>query len=200
MKFLPGDLKKLQISLLVCLLMIVMGAALVFFANGATRSAQRERVTAQAQRNDYVGKLQRVSSEESEIKEKSALFQRLQKRGIIGEEQRLDWVELIKEIRDTRKLLDLQYEFSPQQSLEKGSAGGYAFKSSAMRLQMKLLHENDLLNFVNDLRSKAKAYVRVRSCNLTRIPRSTAASGETALLGADCELEWITILPAKGAT
>ena len=106
MKFLPGDLKKLQISLLVCLLMIVMGAAVVFFANGATRSAQHERVTAQAQRNDYVGKLQRVSSEESEIKEKSALFQRLQKRGIIGEEQRLEWVELLKDIRDKRRLMN----------------------------------------------------------------------------------------------
>ena len=86
MKFLPGDLKKLQISLFACLLMIVMGAAGVFLANDATRSAQRERVTAQAQRNDYVGKLQRVSSEEREIKEKSVLFQKLQQRGIIGED------------------------------------------------------------------------------------------------------------------
>ena len=85
MKFLPGDLKKLRISLLTSLLMIGMGTATVFFANGAIKSAQRERVAAQAQRNDYAGKLQRVRSEEAEIKAKSALFQKLQERGIIGE-------------------------------------------------------------------------------------------------------------------
>lgn len=48
MKFLPGDLKKLRISLLTSLLMIGMGTATVFFANGAIKSAQRERVAAQA--------------------------------------------------------------------------------------------------------------------------------------------------------
>jgi len=200
MTFDRADFSRIQVSLLAALFMIAAGAALAWFADRQHLASIRAEATARAQLNEFEGKLKQVRSEESEIKQKAALFSNLRARGIIGEEQRLDWVELIKEIRDTRKLIDVQYEFSPQQSLEKGSAGGYAFKSSAMRLQMKLLHENDLLNFVNDLRSKAKAYVRVRSCNLTRIPRSTAASGETALLGADCELEWITILPAKGAS
>ena len=137
--------------------MIAAGAALAWFADRQHLASIRAEATARAQLNEFEGKLKQVRSEESEIKQKAALFSNLRARGIIGEEQRLDWVELIKEIRDTRKLIDVQYEFSPQQSLEKGSAGGYAFKSSAMRLQMKLLHENDLLNFVNDLRSKANA-------------------------------------------
>ena len=140
MKFLPGDLKKLQISLFACLLMIVMGAAGVFLANDATRSAQRERVTAQAQRNDYVGKLQRVSSEEREIKEKSALFQKLQQRGIIGEEQRLEWVELLKDIRDKRRLIDLAYEIEPQRPLDAAPGAGITFNVSPMMVQLKLLY------------------------------------------------------------
>ena len=198
MKFLPGDLKKLQISLLVCLLMIVMGAALVFFANGATRSAQRERVTAQAQRNDYVGKLQRVSSEESEIKEKSALFQRLQKRGIIGEEQRLEWVELLKDIRDKRRLIDLVYEIEPQRPLDVAPGAGFTFNVSPMKVQLKLLHEEDLTRFLGDLNEQARALIQVRYCKVTRQPQGQAGTSGQANLLAECRIDWVTLREVAG--
>ena len=198
MKFLPGDLKKLQISLLVCLLMIVMGAAVVFFANGATRSAQQERVTAQAQRNDYVGKLQRVSSEESEIKEKSALFQRLQKRGIIGEEQRLEWVELLKDIRDKRRLIDLVYEIEPQRPLDVAPGAGFTFNVSPMKVQLKLLHEEDLTRFLGDLNEQARALIQVRYCKVTRQPQGQAGTSGQANLLAECRIDWVTLREVAG--
>ena len=198
MRFLPGDLKKLQISLLVCLLMIVMGAAVVFFANGATRSAQRERVTAQAQRNDYVGKLQRVSSEESEIKEKSALFQRLQKRGIIGEEQRLEWVELLKDIRDKRRLIDLVYEIEPQRPLDVAPGAGFTFNVSPMKVQLKLLHEEDLTRFLGDLNEQARALIQVRYCKVTRQPQGQAGTSGQANLLAECRIDWVTLREVAG--
>lgn len=198
MKFLPGDLKKLQISLLVCLLMIVMGAAVVFFANGATRSAQHERVTAQAQRNDYVGKLQRVSSEESEIKEKSALFQRLQKRGIIGEEQRLEWVELLKDIRDKRRLIDLVYEIEPQRPLDVAPGAGFTFNVSPMKVQLKLLHEEDLTRFLGDLNEQARALIQVRYCKVTRQPQGQAGMSGQANLLAECRIDWVTLREVAG--
>ena len=198
MKFLPGDLKKLQISLLVCLLMIVMGAAVVFFANGATRSAQHERVTAQAQRNDYVGKLQRVSSEESEIKEKSALFQRLQKRGIIGEEQRLEWVELLKDIRDKRRLIDLVYEIEPQRPLDVAPGAGFTFNDSPMKVQLKLLHEEDLTRFLGDLNEQARALIQVRYCKVTRQPQGQAGTSGQANLLAECRIDWVTLREVAG--
>lgn len=198
MKFLPGDLKKLQISLLVCLLMIVMGAAVVFFANGATRSAQHERVTAQAQRNDYVGKLQRVSSEESEIKEKSALFQRLQKRGIIGEEQRLEWVELLKDIRDKRRLIDLVYEIEPQRPLDVAPGAGFTFNVSPMKVQLKLLHEEDLTRFLGDLNEQARALIQVRYCKVTRQPQGQAGASSQANLLAECRIDWVTLREVAG--
>lgn len=198
MKFLPGDLKKLQISLLVCLLMIVMGAAVVFFANGATRSAQHERVTAQAQRNDYVGKLQRVSSEEREIKEKSALFQKLQQRGIIGEEQRLEWVELLKDIRDKRRLIDLVYEIEPQRPLDVAPGAGFTFNVSPMKVQLKLLHEEDLTRFLGDLNEQARALIQVRYCKVTRQPQGQAGTSGQANLLAECRIDWVTLREVAG--
>ena len=198
MKFLPGDLKKLRISLLVCLLMIVMGAAVVFFANGAIKSAQRERVAAQAQRNDYAGKLQRVRSEEAEIKEKSALFQKLQERGIIGEEQRLEWVELLKDIRDKRRLIDLVYEIEPQRPLDVAPGAGFTFNVSPMKVQLKLLHEEDLTRFLGDLNEQARALIQVRYCKVTRQPQGQAGTSGQANLLAECRIDWVTLREVAG--
>ena len=198
MKFLPGDLKKLRISLLTSLLMIGMGTATVFFANGAIESAQRERVAAQAQRNDYAGKLQRVRSEEAEIKEKSALFQKLQERGIIGEEQRLEWVELLKDIRDKRRLIDLVYEIEPQRPLDVAPGAGFTFNVSPMKVQLKLLHEEDLTRFLGDLNEQARALIQVRYCKVTRQPQGQAGTSGQANLLAECRIDWVTLREVAG--
>jgi hypothetical protein len=63
-------------------------------------SAQLARRSPSRERSEADGKLKRVRDEESEIKQKSILFNKLQERGMIGEEQRLEWVELLKDIRD----------------------------------------------------------------------------------------------------
>ena len=200
MTFDRSDFARIKISLLAAIVMLAAGAGLVWLSTKQLDSATGAKTEIGRKLAEFEGKLSQVRSEEREIKEKAAVFSKLRARGVIGEEQRLDWVELIKEVRDARKLLDVQYEFAPQQSLDKSNVSGYSFKGSAMRLQMKLLHEGDLLNFINDLRAKAKAYVRVRGCNVTRIPRAGHVEGDFALLNAECELEWITILPAKGAS
>lgn len=200
MTFDRNDFVRIQLSLAAAIAMIAAGLGIAWLANQQVRSAMQTRIGASSQLNEYEGKLRQVRAEENEIKEKSALYSNLRARGVIGEEQRLDWVELIKEIKEQRKLLDVQYEFAPQQTLERAALPGFSFRSSTMKLQMKLLHEGDLLNFINDLRRYAKAYVRVRSCNVTRIPRSATPTGSAALLNAECQLDWITILPAKGAS
>ncbi|MCP5269451.1 MAG: hypothetical protein H6943_10530 [Zoogloeaceae bacterium] len=195
MNFDRSDFSRIQLSLATALLMIGVGAALVWLSNQQLADATQSHVSANRQLNEFEGKLRQVRAEEDEIKKKSALFSSLQSRGIIGQEKRLDWVELIKDIKESRKLLDIEYEFAPQQTLEQAALPGFSFRSSAMRLHMKLLHEGDLLNFINDLRNQAKAYVRVRNCLINRIPRTETGTTEVALLDAICQLDWYTILP-----
>ena len=113
---------------------------------------------------------------------------------MIGDEQRLDWVELLKEIRDKRRLLDLQYEIAPQRLLDGNSAGDFSFASSTMKLQVKLLHEEDLLRLLGDLRSQAKALVLIKACAIERRPTNAdeSAGGRENLL-ANCEIDWLTL-------
>ena len=201
MKLSSADLPKLQLSLLAALLMIIVGAGAGYAAFSSTQTAQRERAAAQTERNEADGKLRRVSSEQSEIKQKSERFNALQARGVIGEEQRLEWVELIKDIRDQRRLLDLQYEFAPQRALNESSdaksdakpEGNFSFFASTMKVQIKLLHEEDLTRFLADLREQARALIQVKSCNVSRLPLTASDSSLSAQLLADCQIDWVTL-------
>jgi len=76
--------------------------------------------------------------------------------------------------------------------------GGYEFMSSAMKLQMQLLHEGDLLGFLADLRANVRALIVVRQCNVERIARATSNErGTQAQLKADCDIDWITLREKK---
>ncbi len=202
MKLKTADLAKLQYSLIAALLMAALGAGSVFFSLNMSQAAKLARNAAQAERNEFAGKLDRVRSEEREIKQKSAVFAELQKRGVVGDEQRLEWVELLKDIRDKRRLIDLQYEFAPQRPLEIAPAGtpagAYAFYASGMKVQLKLLHEEDLTRLLGDLRQQAAALIQVKACNVSRVPRGAGDSSVTAQLQADCLIDWITLREAAG--
>ena len=197
MKLSTADLPKLQLSLAAALLMIALGAASVYLALDLTRQAKVGQSTALKERNDVDGKLKRVRSEETEIKQKSAVFARLQARGMVGEEQRLEWVELLKTIRDRRRLLDLQYEIAPQRALDAAPGSAYAFYASTMKIQLKLLHEEDLTRLLDDLRQQARALIQVRNCNVSRLPRGSGDG--TAQLQADCQIDWITLRASASA-
>ena len=70
-----------------------------------------------------------------------------------------------------------------------------------MQMRMKLLHEEDLLNFLADLRASAQAYLRVRRCDVERLPKAAGESrGIPPQLGADCTIDWITIREKKAAS
>ena len=199
MKLTRADFPKLQLSALAALLMIVVGAANVVFALNTLQAAKAGRATAQSQSREFDGKFRRVRSEENEIREKSAIFAALQKRGIIGEEKRLEWVELLKEIRDKHRLIDLQYEVAPQRALDlapASAAGSFAFYSSSMRLQLKLLHEEDLTRLLDDLRQQARALIQVRRCAVSRLPHGGGDGASNAQLQADCQIDWITLRAA----
>ena len=152
MKIVPADFRKLQASVVLGVLMIAVGALALYFAFAAMKRAEQARVSIAAQFAEADGKLKQVRNEESEVKQKSIVFNKLQERGIIGDEQRLDWVELLKEIRDKHRLIDLRYEIAPQRMLDGQLGNDFVFFASSMKLELKLLHEEDLTRLLDDLR------------------------------------------------
>lgn len=193
-----ADLHKLWPSILLAVLMFAVAAVLAQVSNGSMESARIVRLAATADQKEADGKLKRVRDDAGEIKEKSIVFNKLHERGMIGEEQRLDWVELLKELREKWRLADLQYEIEPQRQLDGKASSDFAFAASAMKLRMHLLHEGDLLGLLGDLRRQAKALILIRSCKVERLPASAEERGSGwANLLAECEIDWLT-LRARG--
>jgi hypothetical protein len=167
------------------------------FIQDSARQADAAEKAAEQLRNQAA----RLQSEEHDMRAKIAQYTAINARGIIGDEHRLDWVELVRTIQRERKLLGLEYEIQPRQRLAGNAATsngtGYIFMSSAMKVQMPLLHEDDLLRFLGDIRASAAAFTRLRSCKLQRgtAPSMQEDSGMRAQLNAECQIDWITLAP-----
>lgn len=199
MKLDAADIRKIRGSLALCLLLIAGGAGALILVEKQKLLAGAELARAEKARAQAQTRLRQVSDEEQEVKQRSAQFQLLLGRGIIGEERRLDWIELLREIRERHRLFEIDYEIAPQQKLGDDAAGGYEFRTSTMKVQVPLLHEEDLLRLIADLQVEAPALLVPRQCRLDRRPPSSAPSARQANLEATCTLQWITIAGSAAA-
>lgn len=197
MKLTRRDLPKLWLPLLAAFAMTIVAGLLAWGSQFQASKAEHERNAAMTSKSQLEQRLRQVRGEEQEIKERAQLLQKLQNSGITGEEKRLDWMEMLRDTQRELRLPGMNYEFGAQTSLDRGNDASYAWFSSPMRLQLRVLHEADLLNFLARLQKNAKALVIVRSCKLA--PLSSQADGREALaqLGAECEMQWLTVRQAN---
>ena len=193
------DFKRLRWNLLLLVLSAIVGGAAMIAAQRYIKVARQDEVRAQSQQSEVHNRLARARDEERDLRSKFERYRGLDGHGLIGQEHRLDWIEQIRKIKQARRLIGLQYELMPQQPLDPallpGGGSAVEFMSSTMHMQMQLLHEEDLLNFLNDLRANVSAFVRVRSCKVDRTAPDTG--GPAAQLHADCLLDWITLREKK---
>lgn len=173
-----------------CMLAAAMVVATLHFHEQAKRDNQQALILQAETRM----RLARVHDDEREIRDKIARFQEILRLGRTQPERRLEWVETLRNIKNNRRLLGLDYEISPQRALDEKNptSGGYRFLSSPMKLDMPLLHENDLLGLFSDLSAQVQALVCIRSCKIDRLLPDSAGQNP-ATLKAACEIDWITL-------
>lgn len=196
MKLAAGNFNRMGWSLFLAGLLAAIGAGAVAASLRMEHLAEQSFRQARSQQQDARARLARVGDEEAEIRRQIERYRDIVARGHLGRERRLEWIEAIARIRERRRLMEPDYELSPQRPVGNGqlpgSAGSHDFLASTMKLRMELLHEEDLLGFLGDLADQVPAIVHVRSCRLERLPRS-AAEGGGARLQAACVIDWITV-------
>lgn len=195
MTFTREELRRLLLPGIVAGAFLVAGAALVWLSGESLRSAQAALATAQAERRSNNERLARISEEEREVNEKIDLYKRLKGLNILGEERRLEWADAINRIRASRELLDLRYVVERQRLLVSaaGKPASVDFYASSMKVDMALLHEEDLLRFLSDLRQSGNAFYSVKRCMLVRTGQAGGAATIAPRLRADCDIDLITI-------
>ncbi|HET7198157.1 MAG TPA: hypothetical protein VFI86_05785 [Burkholderiales bacterium] len=195
MRLTRDELKRLLAPVAIALVALAAGAALVWSAGGTLAAAQRTLAGAAEQRKENTERLARIAEEEREVRQKLDVYQRLKRLNIVGEENRLEWADAIARIRSERELLDLRYVIERQKLLVSvpGKPANVDFYSSTMKVDLALLHEEDLLRFLSDLRRSGNAYYSVRRCDMTRTGQALSGATMTPRLRASCEIDLITI-------
>ena len=202
MKLGAGDLKRLGLPVAVCVALALAGVACYFAADAYLQETKKLAAATSAQRAEVQSKLASANEEEREIKANLQQYQALAARGIVGEEKRLDWIDTITAIKNERRLFNIGYSIEAQKELDYPGftpGGGVKFVYSRVKIEMQLLHEEDLLNFIDDLTRRGKSYLSVRSCEVQRSDRGSGGTTLAPRLQATCVFDLITIRHNKPA-
>lgn len=209
MKLDAADFKRLTWPIVLFSACLSIGAGALGGAWYLQKKLATAHRAAQAAQTEVRGKLNRASEEEQELRDKIGRYLALRSQGLIGAEKRLDWIEAIGRVKTLRRIIHMEYEFQPQRpvdasilpSVAGGAGGGFTAMSSQMRMKLRILHEGDLLGFLDDLRAAVQATIQVRSCSIDRIDPNggevPAAQTNRAQLLAECTLEWISLQEQK---
>jgi hypothetical protein len=180
--------------------LLLLGAAIAVFAgvSGAT-AYLAERLHARhaqslAHHNASQTQLAQARNELQEIHAYQQSYQALAQKGYIGDEQRLDWVETLAGLSRDGGIDNAHYDFSAQQPVEgvEDRLGSFSLRQSTLRLDLSLMHEEELLRFLQALGEKARGGYFLDHCRLARLETSAAGQGLPRNIAAACELSWIT--------
>ena len=190
------DLKRLRAPIAIAVTLVAVGVATLIASQSTLDAAKEVRAGTRASRVAAQERVLRVSEEEREIRENLIDYARMLDHGMGGDANRIEWIESIARIKNTRKLFEIRYRIEAQRPLDYpgvAATGGPELVVSRMRLDMLLLHEDDLLNFLADLQAAKKAYVSVRQCSVTRIGRSAQPGALQPRLQAECLVDLISV-------
>ncbi len=179
-------------------LVLLAGAALAVTVGSMRRQQDATLDDARKVHLAAKNRFHNVEAEKQEIAVYQPRFLALRAAGLVGPENRLAWIEAVKQSQASRGLPTVTYEIEPQQLLTMETPfplGDYALYGSRMKLQLGLLHEGDMFAFLDDLRRAG--HFSIQDCRIRRnnVPAELPLAPR---LQAECSLVWLS-LSAKGA-
>jgi Ni,Fe-hydrogenase maturation factor len=182
-------------------LVLLLSAGLIFgswvFKEDMLYEYKRNKVRFTSVSKKYLA----VDEDERIIRQYYPEFLELYKKGIVGREHRLNWIETLRASSERIKLPGLTYGVSPQEEYAPGfnvNLGKFALYSSTMKLSISMLHEGDLSRLIKDLNENAEGMFTVTECNFIRSNKTLIEHSDATNIRADCELQWLSIRIADG--
>ena len=143
-----------------------------------------------------------VDQEEQLIRQFYPKFIKLYEDGVIGQEQRLNWIETLRASGEYIKLPGLKYFITSQKQFTPDFAvntGSFSIYSSPMKLNLSLLHEGDLQELLNALDKHARGLYNLSRCELAGKATVNLDNAGTGNITAECDLTWFNIKKSDGS-
>lgn len=178
----PDPEKQTRFYLFFTAVSVMLSASLLLWSFSEVGQARKTQQTGEAKRQQIEQKLQQAVTERDEYHRLLPAYEK-----IIGKESSSPQsrAETLLNLHKELLLPALSYEFQPPHPLHVTEQGSPGLSSHPLKVHLDLLHEADLLRFLEKLPQRTHDLLLVRHCQLIR---------SSAALTADCEIDWISLV------
>ena len=193
-------------ELSIFLISIVISTIIIVISNSWWQTSYDEKTMAQSTLLQAKDRYYTALNQKKLLEKFEEKYDQLKSAGIVGEENRLNWVDSIEKITSSNKIPYIKYSIAKRIALKSPQLAqnypGITLYKSAMTLEMQLLHEGDLYTVLNSLEKKAKGLFDIKNCTIIRNStqvESLIDSQTNKNFSSKCELNWYT-MQTKTAT
>ena len=193
MSFSTSDIPEIKWSLGAFIVSLGIAAGLISFSEDYKQAAQKDMRTAQAKLTEARTQLATAQSDFENMATYKLEYEALETQKVIGNEQRLDWIEGLEKIRKQGAVLDFKYSIGPQQGYAPNpplDSGNFTLNLSPMTLQIDLLHEEQLDRLLSAMMTQMEGWFILDHCTISKGGEQTSG---LASLKADCAGGWLTM-------
>ena len=199
--FLSPDMLLLKWPILLLAICVVASVILWVGALRFRESSTLAMQVAQANRGQMDTLIRQIQDVEKAIRTYSDRYHHLQTSGVIGDEDRLELVEALGRIRVRHNLYPIHFDIEQQAiiPLQKGepeNAGpSLSLRASRIHIALPLLHEEDLVRLLLELRGVGRGMFVVEECSINRTGGETRSEllKLSENLSASCKILWLTL-------
>ena len=193
------DLKPLRWPAAALIGSIIFSALLIDYTDSKfSVVAERVRV-ARVGANEARRQYQDSDLEKAMISQYLPEYKQLQERGFIGSENRLKWIDALRNADRELGEFGVQYQLSAQGTY-KGALSNEPvaarLRQSTMDIRFAVVHEGHFLAFVDALAAQQVGTYSLRSCSLEPV-HPDKPQPRTRNLSAACQIDWVTMQPPE---
>lgn len=201
MTFSKSDFPHIKWSLLTFLLVLCMGSIMIVASESFFAQSQRDQRNAKHQLSEARSHLATANEDHENMRTYTLEYNALLKRNVIGNDQRLDWIEGLEKIHKQNRVpgfMEFKYAIAPQKPYIPAPPldnGNFDLNLSGMTLQFDLLHEEQLTTFFDTLHTDINGWFIIDHCALERTAATADADdfGIAHQLKAECSGGWLTL-------
>ncbi|HEX7813250.1 MAG TPA: hypothetical protein VF460_15190 [Burkholderiales bacterium] len=196
------DVTSMRLPLATLIAALAITAVLINFTSAQHKAAETQRLAQTKTMKEARERYQRSGEEREAIDRYLPAYRKLQDEGLVGAEQRIEWIEGLRSANKQAGLFGVSYQLEarkPFLMVGQNNPASQFLQQSMMKLSFGLVHEGDLMRFLQLLATQQSGMFFIRSCTIDRPARVDAPAPRQPNLNAQCELSWLTIDPGKAA-
>ncbi|HEX6004063.1 MAG TPA: hypothetical protein VFZ14_08730 [Burkholderiales bacterium] len=192
-----SDLRTLQAPAIVLLAVTIAAFAAVYYTEALLAQARQQLGQQERLLKEARDQLYRSGEERELITRYLERYLLLQRKGLVGDEQRINWLDGLRIANQRTDLFGVDYQIAEQRVYPYAAhlnPAPITLHQSVMKVHFGLLHEADLMRFFNTLAHTGAGLFHIDQCGIRRLETAGALRYQPNLT-ADCELSWITLRP-----